>query len=343
MCISSYGLCFFLITGLWALWLAVLCAERKWFREMLSPWRAMSRATRIFMLALCVYYTVKAQKPAAPEGGGTNAAQGSVQQAVAEGEGADMPQAADRQTSGDSAFETDTAVGTAAGRAASGTRSGLLAVFSEPSRVVLQSALADDPTAIPVFADEPGWAAPFAVAATPELDALSFDGAGPGIPSPVCFTGATNAAVQTVILAVRGSATNLATLADAPETARLRIAAEGDPVPDMTAAERALTESLTPDQWQVAEIDFDEPANLAVVFFGGSAGRPEWLRNWRGEIAEAVGFSTSPDGDVRAGVANYLSIRWGFGGHPANAQQRQAAINAGLNSGHVWGTILFFK
>ena len=166
MCISSYGLCFFLITGLWALWLAVLCAERKWFREMLSPWRAMSRATRIFMLVLCVYYTVKAQKPAAPEGGGTNAAQGSVQQAVAEGEGADMTQAADRQTSGDSAFETDTAVGTAAGRAASGTRSGLLAVFSEPSRIVLQSALAADPAAVPVFANDPGWTAPAAVAAT---------------------------------------------------------------------------------------------------------------------------------------------------------------------------------
>ena len=208
---------------------------------------------------------------------------------------------------------------------------------------MLQSALAADPAAVPVFANDPGWTAPAAVAATPELDALSFDGSGPGIPSPVCFTGATNAAVRTVILAVRGSATNLATLADAPEAARLRIAADGDPGPDMTDAERALTESLTPDQWQIAEIDFEEPASLDGVYFGGSAGRPEWLRNWRGEIGEVVGFNTPPDGDVRAGVANYLAIRWGVGGHPANAEQRQAAIAAGLNSGHVWGTVLFFK
>jgi len=310
---------------------------------MLAQSRAMPPATRIFLLVLCAYFTVIAQKPAAPEGGGTNAAQGSVQQAVAEGEGADMPQAADRQTSGDSAFENDAVMGAAAGGAASGTRPGLLAVSPEPSRVVLQSMLAADPAAIPVFAGQPGWAAPAAVAATPELDALSFDGTGPDIPSPVCFTNAPNAAVQTVILAVRGSAADLATLADAPETARIRIAADGDPEPDMTDAERALTESLTPGQWQVAEIDFDEPASLDGVFFGGSRGRPEWLRNWRGEIAEVVGFSTSPGGDVRAGVANYLAIRWGFGGYPANAEQRQAAINAGLNSGHVWGTILFFK
>ena len=314
---------------------------------MLAQSRAMPPATRIFLLVLCAYFTVIAQKPAAPEGGGTNAAQGAAQQAGAEGGGAaGSPQTAAQQASaesGGSAFENDAVMGTAAGGAASGTRPGLLAVSPEPSRVVLQSMLAADPAAIPVFAGQPGWAAPAAVAATPELDALSFDGTGPDIPSPVCFTNAPNAAVQTVILAVRGSAAELATLADAPETARIRIAADGDPEPDMTDAERALTESLTPGQWQVAEIDFDEPASLDGVFFGGSAGRPEWLRNWRGEIAEVVGFSTPPDGDVRAGVANYLAIRWGIGGYPASAEQRQAAIGAGLNCGHVWGTILFFK
>jgi len=325
MCIFSYGSCLLLIACLGTLWFIVLCGERGWFRNALAGWKAMDPATRIVMVVLCAYCTVKAQKPSGTEGGGTNAPQETAQQASAVSRLPSSPNGTRTSTDADEAL--------------SGSRT----ASAGPSRIVFQSTLASDPSAVPVFIGEPGWITPAAVSAIPKLNALSFDGAGPDIPSPVCLTNATNAAVQTVVLAVRGNAADLATLVDAPVTARIRIAAEGCPEPDMTAAERALTVSLTPGQWQVAEVDFDLPAGLPEVFFGGSAGRPEWLRNWRGEIAEVVAFNTTPDEDARAGVANYLAVRWGIGGYPANARQRQAAIDAGLNYGSTWGTLLFFK
>jgi hypothetical protein len=213
-----------------------------------------------------------------------------------------------------------------------------------PARVVLQSTLAADARAAAVFAGQPGWAPPASNAVTPKLRALSFDGAGPGIPSPVCFTNLPGAAVRTVILAARGSAADLATLVDAPETARLRIAREGGAEPGMTAAERSLAEQFSPGQWRVFEIGFSRDTPLAGLFFGGSAGRPEWARNWRGEIAEAVCFGAPPDADTRAGVAHYLALRWGIAGvPPATAAQRQAAAGAGLHCGLVWATVFIVK
>ena len=219
-----------------------------------------------------------------------------------------------------------------------------------PAHVVLQSMLAADPRAMSAFAGEPGWAVPAAVPVTPRLTALSFAGGGAGCPSPVRFPGMTNIAVCTVLFAARGDAADLATLVDAPETARLRIvpAWHLEP-PDVTALERALTEAVVPERWEVPgrwkvlAVDFAEPADLAGLFFGGGAGRPGWLRNWRGEIAELAAFDAPPDKDTRAGVANYFAIRWGFGGYPATHTQRDAARAAGLHSGVVWGSVLIIK
>lgn len=214
---------------------------------------------------------------------------------------------------------------------------------AEPSRVVFQSTPASDTRTAVAFGGETGWESPSAVPVTSELESLSFDGCVTNVPSPVCFPGATNITVQTLMLAARGDSADLATLADAPETARLRIAAEGAQEPEMTEAERSLTEQFQPDRWLTVGIDLETPTNLPALFFGGSAGRPEWSRNWRGEIAEIVGFSTPPSADVRAGVANYLSIRWGFGGHPATPEQRQAAIDAGLDYGRTWGSVILIR
>jgi hypothetical protein len=185
--------------------------------------------------------------------------------------------------------------------------------------------------------------APAAVPATPKLNALSFVACGTNIPSPICFANTSTVTVQTLILATRGDSSDLATLIDAPGTARLRITAADGQEAEMSLTERSLTEQFRPGQWLAVGIDFETPANLSGLFFGGSAGRPEWSRNWRGEIAEIVGFNTQPDSDVRAGVANYLAIRWGFGGYPATQAQRQAAAGAGLHYGSVWGTVLFIR
>jgi hypothetical protein len=223
------------------------------------------------------------------------------------------------------------------------TQAGPLNATAEPSRVVFQSTPAYDPRTETAFDAEPGWCGPDAVPATPELDAVSFGGGGTGTPSPVRFADTEEVAVQTLILATRGDPADLATLIDAPATARLRIAADGGREAEMSGAERSLTEQFLPDRWLTVEIDFETPENLPGLFFGGSAGRPEWSRNWRGEIAEIVGFGTPPDAAARAGVANYLSLRWGFGGHPATPGQRQAAIDAGLRYGLVWGSVVIIK
>lgn len=219
-----------------------------------------------------------------------------------------------------------------------------------PTRIVLQSTLAIDPRAVVAFADEPGWGMPVAVPVTPKLAALSFAGGSEGCLSPVHFPDMTNTTASTVMLVARGNVADLATLIDAPETARLRVVPAWFPEPpDMTALEHALTEAVTPepweepDRWKMLEVDFEESADLAGLFFGGTAGDSDWLRGWRGEIAELVAFDVPPDGDTRAGVANYLAVRWGFGGYPATFAQRDAARAAGLNSGIVWGSVIIIK
>jgi len=160
---------------------------------------------------------------------------------------------------------------------------------------------------------------------------------------PAAFTNNPDTLVQTVMLAAVGDAADLATLVDAPETARIRIAAEGCAAPRMTPLEQSLTTQFVPAQWFVAEIDFECPVPLGSLAFGDTAGRPLWMRGWQGEIAEAVCFGVPPCGDVRAGVANYLAVRWGFHGYRATHAQRQAAIGAGLNYGLVWGTVIIVR
>ena len=169
--------------------------------------------------------------------------------------------------------------------------------------------------------------------------------------APVRFTSLPGTRVQTVMLAAQaGSPADLATLIDAPETARLRTARDGGwAFPEMTEMEQSLTAQFFPGQggfisgWVVTEVTFGAPVPLEALRFGGSAGRPEWGRGWWGAIAEAVCFDAPPGVDVRAGVANYLALRWKFGGHPATPAQRKAAIAAGLNYGVDWATIISIR
>ncbi len=331
---ETYGLYLFLVAFLWTLWFVVLCGERGWFRGTGAAWRAMSPPTRGVMAVLCVCCTVSAQKPAASGNGGANPSAVAAAVSPAEGGAALLSSAADGALLATTANASLT--GTVGGSSAP-------AASAEPLRIVLQSAPASDASAVPAFAGESGWTAPAAASVAPGLDALSFDGAGPGVPCPVRFAGATNVAVRTVVLAARGSATNLATLVDGPETARLRIAPDGSVDPDAGAIERAPTENQRPGPGAGAGQSFGVNTPRPPGVFGGSAGRPDWRRNWRGEIAEVIGFNAPPDPDVRAGVANYLAIRWGFGGHPATTEQRQAAVAAGLRYGRTWGTALIFR
>jgi len=170
-----------------------------------------------------------------------------------------------------------------------------------------------------------------------------FQSAVDGTVFPARFTDAPGTPVQAVMLAAIGDAADLATLIDAPETARIRIVQEGYAEPAMTAMEQSVTAQFTPAQWLVAEVDFGAPVPLGELFFGNTAGPSQWERVWQGEIAEIVAFSAPPGADVRAGVANYLAVKGKFYGHPATSAQRQAAIEAGLNYGLVWGTVIIVK
>ncbi|MEI7901196.1 MAG: hypothetical protein WCK89_13165 [bacterium] len=326
MCFSPYGWYLSAIVILWAAWFIVLCREREWFHGLGKTWLTMGPLTSAVMAVMCAYCTVKAQKPGNANyggGGGTNA-----------------PQMTAPQQNGGSAASS---LANVTARQQGAPQAEPMNASSAPSRVVFQSTPASDPRTTVAFGAEPGWGIPAIVPATPDLNAVSFGDGGTNTPSPVCFADTATVTVQTLILVTRGAAADLATLTDAPESARLRITAAEGQEPEMSGPERLLTEQFLPDRWLTVGIDFETPADLPGLFFGGSAGRPEWFRNWRGEIAEIVGFDTPPDADVRAGVANYLSLRWGFGGHPATSAQRQAAINAGLHYGNVWSTLLILK
>jgi hypothetical protein len=168
--------------------------------------------------------------------------------------------------------------------------------------------------------------------------------------APVCFTNQPDTSVQTIMLATQADAADLATLIDctvphAMEFARLRVVHEGIYMPEMSAMEQSLTGQFEPGRWQVIAVDFPDPVPLDALHFGNSAGRPAWQREWRGAIKEVVCFSTPPCENIRAGTANYLAVRWGFAGYPytATPAQRQAAIEAGLNYGVAWGTVIIVK
>jgi hypothetical protein len=190
---------------------------------------------------------------------------------------------------------------------------------SEPSRVVFQSERSSD-----------------------------FSGGG-----PVCFTNQPSPLVQTIMLAVRADPADLATLVDAPETARLRIArGDGWALPGMTPMERQLTGQFLSDtglfttSWMVVEICFDSPAALSSLRFGNSAGPPEWDRLWKGEIRGVVCLDAPlEDEDTRQGLASFLALRGGFPGYPYQATyaQRKAAIEAGLKSGVDWATLIIVR
>lgn len=329
----------YLLTALVCLlpvWLIVLCWESGCFHSIVAEIRSMSPLTRAVMAVLCVYCTVIAQKPSKANNtfDSTNAlpATASLQDET----GGTPPFAGGSATQDGQPQE-------ALGLTQEQTPDAPQRMPVEPSRVVFQSTPATDTRKVVAFGGETGWGTPSTVSVTPELNAVSFDGGWTNVPSPVSFPNANTITVQTLILTARGNSTDLATLVDAPMTARLRIASAGSLEPEMSVVERSLTEQFQPDRWLVVGIDFDAPTNLPSLYFGGSSGRPEWSRNWKGEIAEIVGFNTLPSADLRAGVANYLAIRWGFGGHPATPEQRQAAIDAGLSYGTVWGTVLIIR
>ena len=322
----SYLCCVITVSILWTLWFIALGLERGWFRGVWQSWADMPPATRVIMAVLCAYCTVVAQKPA-------NVNNSAASPHTGQPAGGAVAQQQQAQPASSSTQPPLPA-----------TQGGPSGVQSEPSRVVLQATLAADPGVAAAFSGEPGWSLPAAVPATPELSALSFAGNATNPVSPVCFSNVAAVTVQTLMLVTRGDAADLATLVDAPETARLRLVSDGSRQTEPGAAELSLTRQFIPQQWQVVAVDFESPADLTEMFFGGTAGRPAWNRGWRGEIAEIVGFNTPPDADVRAGVANYLSIRWGLAPrYPASPEQRQAAIDAGLSYGLVWGSVLFLR
>ncbi len=322
----SYLYCVITVSILWTLWFIALGLERGWFRDVWQGWATLPPSTKAIMAVLCVYCTVIAQKP-------TNVNNSAASPHTGQPAGGAVAQQQQAQPASSSTQPPLPA-----------TQGGPSGVQSEPSRIVLQATLAADPRVAAAFSGEPGWSLPAAVPATPKLNALSFAGNATNPVSPVCFSNIAAVTVQTLMLVTRGDAADLATLVDAPETARLRLVSDGSRQTEPGAAELSLTQQFIPQQWQVVAVDFESPADLTEMFFGGTAGRPVWNRGWRGEIAEIVGFNTPPDADVRAGVANYLSIRWGLALHyPASPEQRRAAIDAGLSYGLVWGSVLLLK
>ncbi|MGI6391112.1 MAG: hypothetical protein ACOX7Q_13105 [Kiritimatiellia bacterium] len=260
----SYLYCVITVSILWTLWFIALGLERGWFRDVWRNWATLPPSTKAIMAVLCVYCTVVAQKP-------TNVNSTAASPHTGQPAGGAVAQQQQAQPASPSTQPPLPA-----------TQGGPSGVQSEPSRIVLQATLAADPRVAAAFSGEPGWSLPAAVPATPRLNALSFAGNATNPVSPVCFSNVAAVTVQTLMLVTRGDAADLATLVDAPETARLRLVSDGSRQTEPGAAELSLTQQFIPQQWQVVAVDFESPADLTEMFFGGTAGRPAWNRGWRG-------------------------------------------------------------
>ena len=165
---------------------------------------------------------------------------------------------------------------------------------------------------------------------------------------PVCFTDQPHALVQTVMLATKAAAADLATLIDVTvpgsmDLARLRTVRGGGP--EISATESSLTTQFTPGTWQVITIDLPDPVPLDALHFGGTAGLPEWQRGWQGTVSGIVCFDTPPCADARAGTASLLALRGGFPGAPYRSThaQKMAAARAGLKYGVDWATVIIIR
>ena len=215
---------------------------------------------------------------------------------------------------------------------------------SAASRVVFQACPATDARFVAAFQGEPGWEVP-AVVTYPQnrMSTVSFTGDSLPLPAPLYAAAASNILVQTVMIAARGAASDLATLLDAQEPVALRVVNDGGSMHATNGNEKRVAATFVAERYRVLQLDFAGPFVLSDLFFGGAAGRPEWRCNWQGEIAEVVGFDQTPGADVLHGTANYLANRWNAGPHPASSAQRAAAKAAGLDIGDVWMTTIMVR
>lgn len=217
---------------------------------------------------------------------------------------------------------------------------------SDTARVILQARPATDNRFQILFEDEPGWISPACVPHPRSgMSVASFAANELETPSPLKVFQMTNILVTTLMICARSEAADLSTLIEGATPAMLRVISDGGSMieHDSDVDIDSLADAFIEGRYRVFTVDFAEPVPLSDLFFGGSVGRPEWRRNWQGEIAEIIGFDIAPDTDIHCGTANYLANHCSGGSYPATSKQRAAAKAAGLYTGSTWMTIIMIR
>ena len=184
--------------------------------------------------------------------------------------------------------------------------------------------------------------------------AVSFNVATNAIISPLAFLGATTQACSYVFAVVRSPSLDhaLPTVMDAPhQDVRLRKARH-------TALWRFEastfhhvsvngldTDVFTPSQnFQLIEVTFTSPVKIGELFIGGAIPRPEWKRQWRGEISELIFLSDIPTPTQREALHDYAKRKWRVPvPHADGINAPWILSEMGINTDSVYATFIFIR
>ena len=143
-----------------------------------------------------------------------------------------------------------------------------------------------------------------------------------GVASPLHAPDATGIVFYAFAVVRCEAAADLATLLDAPCSARFDpVAWPGDPWTLSTAqldAEAAYAVNGVATNTfagasghQLVEVFWSAPVALDALYFGGAAASPAWNRAWSGELAELILLAAHPTAAERDALWFYANRKWG--------------------------------
>ena len=212
---------------------------------------------------------------------------------------------------------------------------------------------------VPFHGGSNGWASAVHAVAVSAVGrarfAASFNFPTNGIASPLAFAGAASQEVAHVFVVTRVAALDgfLPTLIDmSPRDLRLRRdrdsgawAFEGSPNCRVSVNGVDTDAFGVSPKFQLVEIDFEPAVGAGGLRLFNSAGRPEWKRNWRGDVGEVVACTEAPTRAQRQCLLNYFHAKWGV---PAAFDVRGVNVIGelkamGVDHGGVFATLVIVR
>jgi hypothetical protein len=98
-------------------------------------------------------------------------------------------------------------------------------------------------------------------------------------------------------------------------------------------------------QTQIVEADYGKSLFLRRIALGGTWGRREWERGWRGEFLEVIFWDTVPGDGVLLTARRYLDYKHGLNLDMPRPDMHQvnAAMATGLHTANLFSTIFMIR